>query len=95
MLLDYLLTAKSLQCGMFPGFAGFMLFPPFQATPPVNFSDAERDAGKLLFILAARAATLLLLRATPPAEPPYSSVCFVFSSSNVERHTGSAGAFSR
>lgn len=60
--------AKSLLHGMFPGFSGFYAFPLFQIAPPVYFSGTKRGTSKLLFALAARAATILLLRATPPAD---------------------------
>ena len=69
------LWQKACNTGCFLASLGLMLFTLFQATPPVYFSDTERDTSKLLFILAVRATALLLLRATTPAEPTYSSVC--------------------
>jgi len=37
--------------------------------PPVYFSGTKRGTSKLLFVFATRAAMLMLLRATSPAEP--------------------------
>jgi hypothetical protein len=59
---------------MFSGLSGFYVFSLFLVAPPVYISGTERAASKLLFIFTARAATLLLLRATQSAKPLYSSV---------------------